>query len=159
MASDFHLEISEIRGESQVGRATGSIEVLEWTIGATGTVDLSTQAPNGRNRMTELTILKVVDLATPALYQCLMENVLLPNLKLIGQKAAANNKKIEYMRIELYNARFRAVTTKLEKEMGMIPVETVAIVYQGIDISYTAQGEDSARRQTTFFSYEFALEL
>lgn len=154
MASDFKLVIKEIRGESQDKRFGDGIDVVEWSIGAMSPNEVYAAQATSRVRMSDMTIIKNADLATPVLYQCCTTNILLKEVKLVCRKSGADATKVEYLVIELKNARIRGVNTKVQQSLGIAPVETVTIGYQKIKITYKEQSKEATGLGPSEFEHD-----
>jgi type VI secretion system secreted protein Hcp len=82
-AVDYFLEINGVPGESQDAKFAKSIDVFDYSWGATADGDRKGSTVN----LEDLTVTKRVDVASPALFQRLVQGTTIPSVELIGRKA------------------------------------------------------------------------
>ena len=134
------LKVQGVTGEAGDAEHKGEIEVVSWSWGMQASTDLATGQAAGKSRISELHIVKRVDLASPTLMTYLRNNRVVGTANLIVRKAGTT--PLEYFRIDLVNVRVTAVKT--ESENAEL-IERVSLGFQKIIVSYTPQGASGAK--------------
>jgi type VI secretion system secreted protein Hcp len=107
MAADFYLQIDGIKGESADSKHVGWIECasVNWSLNQPKSATASTGGGHTAERaeLTEISISKLVDLASPILAQACACGKTIPKAKLEMQRADGNGEPIKYFEVELEN--------------------------------------------------------
>jgi type VI secretion system secreted protein Hcp len=107
MAADYYLQLDGIKGESADSQHQGWIECtsVNWSITQPKSATASTAGGHTAERaeLSEISISKLVDLASPMLAQVCACGKTIPKAKLEMQRADGNGQPIKYFEVELEN--------------------------------------------------------
>jgi type VI secretion system secreted protein Hcp len=126
------LKVHGVTGEAGDTEHKGEIEVVAWSWGMSA-------ADAGVPRITELNVVKRVDLASATLMNLLRNRKVVSQAQLVVRKAG--KVPLEYFKIELENVRVTALKT--ESETAEL-VERVSLGFSKVRVSYTPQGPTGA---------------
>jgi type VI secretion system secreted protein Hcp len=135
------LNVENVTGEARDELHKGEIEVVSWSWGMQATTDVATGEVAGRAKLSELHIVKRVDQSSPTLMTFLKNNKVAKYAKLTVRKAGGPE-SLEYLKIELSNARVTAV--KLQSENSEL-VEHLSLGFSKVKVSYVPQSSTGAR--------------
>jgi type VI secretion system secreted protein Hcp len=132
--ADMFLKLAGVTGEARDDQHKGEIEVVSWSWGmAAPTAAVSGQAA-GKAAMSEVTVVKRVDQATPTLMQYLRHHKPIATARLTVRKAGAE--PLEYFRLELEQVRITGLTTdSQESEL----IEQLKLGFQKVTVTYIPQ--------------------
>jgi type VI secretion system secreted protein Hcp len=138
-AVDYFLEVNGVPGESTDAKQAKSIEILSYSWGAS----------NGKKGVSlqDLNVTKPVDLASPPLFQRLVQGTSIPSVELIGRKAG------EFQQIFLRFCFQDVRVTSVQQSGsvgGDVPSENVSFAYTSVSEQYTSQNPDGKGGQTVF---------
>ena len=135
MAADFYLQLDGIKGESTDSKHQGWIEctLVHWNIKQPKSATASTGGGHTAERaeLSEISISKLVDLASPMLAQTCACGKTIPKAKLEMLRADGNGEPIKYFEVELENVLIGHVEPSFS---GNFPTETL-----GLKWKYTQQ--------------------
>lgn len=151
---DFLLTVTGIRGEAADKDVTDSIEVQGWAFSGSSVVDANTGENVSRVRLSELTVIKRVDVSTPVLVQFMCENRLIDEVKLINRKAGGQRQE-DFYRMELKDARVRSVVQKASSAGGSMLEETVSFVWKRMKLIHRKQSQQGSLQGTVEFEYDW----
>jgi type VI secretion system secreted protein Hcp len=107
MAADYYLQLDGIKGESTDSKHQGWIEctMVHWEIKQPKSATASTGGGHTAERaeLSEISISKLVDLASPLLAQTCACGKTIPKAKLEMLRADGNGEPIKYFEVELEN--------------------------------------------------------
>lgn len=107
MAADFYLQLDGIKGESADAKHQGWIECtsVNWSITQPKSATASTGGGHTAERaeLSEITVSKLVDLASPVLAQTCACGKTIPKARLEMMRADGNGEPIKYFEVELEN--------------------------------------------------------
>jgi type VI secretion system secreted protein Hcp len=107
MAADYYLQLDGIKGESADSKHQGWIECasISWNIHQPKSATASTGGGHTAERaeLSEISISKLVDLASPMLAQLCACGKTIPKAKLEMMRADGNGEPIKYFEVELEN--------------------------------------------------------
>ncbi len=138
-AVDYYLEIEGVPGESLDSKFNGAVEVRSFSWGASRT-DKSTD-------LQAFHVTKNVDLASPRLFQRLVQGTTIPSAELLGVKAGETQQI--FLRYCLQNVR----VTSLDQEDNSGsdgPTEELSLGYGAITLRYSQTGETGGAGQSVF---------
>ncbi|MEJ7805843.1 MAG: type VI secretion system tube protein Hcp [Telluria sp.] len=141
MATDVYLEIEGIKGESSDLRHEGWIECRSAHWGAfqpksaSGTANVGDTAERGE--LSDITITKLSDVATPLLLQTCMMGRIVRKAKLEFHRADGQGTPVKYFEIELENVVIGQVTPSISE--GELLTETVSLKFSKVKWKYTQQ--------------------
>ena len=138
---DAYLKIGDIKGESQDEKHEQWIEVSNVQWGVTqpraSTVSTAGGHTNGKADMSEVTLTKLADVASPILFQHCAMGKTIPAASIEFMRADGNGKPITYFKIELENVMVSSFHPNSGE--GGILTEQVNLAYSRIKVSYTQQ--------------------
>jgi type VI secretion system secreted protein Hcp len=141
MAADFYLQIDGIKGESQDSRHKDWIECtsINWTITQPKSATASTAGGHTAERaeLSEISISKLVDLASPLLAQACAAGRTIPKAKLEMQRADGNGEPIKYFEVELENVLVAHIAPSFDG--GGQPTENLGLKFSKVRWRYTQQ--------------------
>jgi type VI secretion system secreted protein Hcp len=138
--ADMFLKVQGVTGEASDADHKGEIEVVSWSWGMQASTNVATGQAAGKSTLSELHVVKRVDLASPTLMTYLRNNKVVGEVKLTVRKAGTT--PLEYFKIELANVRVTSV--KAETENAEL-IERVSLGFQKVKVSYTPQSAAGAR--------------
>jgi len=144
MAIDVYLQIDGIKGESADDKHKGWIECKS--------VQFGVYQPNSgerktveRGELSDVTITKLTDLATPILLQTCLMGKTVRKAKLEFLRADGDGKPIKYFEIELENVLIGSVNSGIsdggDGVSGVAPqmIDTLALRFGRVEWKYTQQ--------------------
>jgi type VI secretion system secreted protein Hcp len=134
------LKVAGVTGESGDADHKGEIEVLSWSWGMQASVDVATGHAAGRASISDLQIVKRVDLSTPTLMSALRNNKPFSQVTLTVRKAG--EQPLTYFKIVLENARVTSLRT--ESEAAELS-ERLSLGFSKIRVTYTPQSSTGAK--------------
>jgi type VI secretion system secreted protein Hcp len=141
MAVDFYLQLDGIKGESADSKHTGWIEVtsVNWTITQPKSATASTSGGHTAERaeLTEISINKLIDLATPTLAQSCACGKTFPKARLEFMRADGQGDPIKYFEVELENVLIGHVAPSFTA--GPFPSENIGLKFSKVRWKYTQQ--------------------
>lgn len=160
MALDAFLKIQGIPGESADEAHKDCIEVLGYSHGmtqaATGHARAHAPEVRGRCELRDLSIVKVVDKATPLLAKHLCENKLIKEVKLELCRAGGNKEK--YLEYTLSNVIISSISaSKGSHGEAGLPLEEVTFSYGKMTWTYFQTDLKTGKpRGTIEFQYDLS---
>jgi type VI secretion system secreted protein Hcp len=137
--ADMFLKIQGVTGESGDSDHQGEIQVVSWSWGMQSPSSMGGQA-TGKVTMSELRIVKRVDLSSPTLMSFLRNHKAISQAVLSIRKAGKT--PLDYFKIELENVRVTSL--QAESENAEL-VERVSLGFTKFRASYIPQGSMGAR--------------
>ncbi len=155
MASDIHLKIGDIKGESQDEKHKDEIDVLSWSWGVTqpGSMHTGGGGGTGKASFQDLTITKWMDMASPKLIGASSTGKHLKEAVLTVRKAG--DKPLEYIKMTLNDCLISSVSTGGSKDEDRL-TENVSIHFAKFKVEYTKQGPDGAAAGNVLFAYNIS---
>jgi type VI secretion system secreted protein Hcp len=142
-AVDYFLEIEGIPGESRDAKEGKSIDVLSysWSASAANADKKSTSQFGG------FTIAKLVDVASPPLFQHVMSGETIPDMELIGRKAGEN--QLTFLRLCFQDVRVSSIQQG-DSRGSESPTESVSFSYGSQSQQYTMQSPTGGAGSSIF---------
>jgi type VI secretion system secreted protein Hcp len=141
MAADYYLQLDGIKGESADSKHNGWIECtsINWSITQPKSATASTGGGHTAERaeLSEITIAKLVDLASPILAQTCAAGKTIPKAKLEFQRADGNGEPIKYFEVELENVLIAHVAPNFAG--GGQPMENLGLKFSKVRWRYMVQ--------------------
>jgi type VI secretion system secreted protein Hcp len=141
MAIDVYLQIDGIKGESQDDKHKDWIECKSVTWGVKQPKSATASTGGGhtaeRVEMSEISIAKLADLATPILLQTCAAGKTIPKARLEFMRADGNGERVKYFEIQLENVLIGEVKPKVTE--GEFMHEELAIKFSKVKYMYTQQ--------------------
>lgn len=148
MAFDAYIEIADIPGEVLDDKHTGWIEVLGYEFGATqatsATASSSGGASSERVALSDFSIRKVVDKASPKLFEACCKGTHIGKVKLNVNRAGGD--KVTYLTIDMEEVIVSSVKNVAggnrngaDNAIGDLPLEEISFNYARIKTTYAQQ--------------------
>jgi type VI secretion system secreted protein Hcp len=141
MAADYYLQLDGIKGESADARHASWIEctTINWTITQPKSATASTGGGHTAERaeLSEISITKLVDLASPMLAQLCACGKTIPKAKLEMQRADGNGEPVKYFEVELENVLIAHIGPHFGG--GDFPFESLGLKFSKVRWRYTRQ--------------------
>jgi type VI secretion system secreted protein Hcp len=141
MAVDFYLQLDGIKGESADSKHDAWIECtsINWSIHQPKSATASTGGGHTAERaeLSEISISKLVDLASPMLAQTCASGRTIPKARLEMMRADGQSEPIKYFEIELENVLIGHVAPSFNA--GPFPSENLGLKFSKIRWKYTQQ--------------------
>jgi type VI secretion system secreted protein Hcp len=141
MAIDVYLQIDGIKGESQDDKHKDWIEckAVAWGVTQPKSATASTGGGHTAERveMTDISITKLADLATPLLLQTCAAGKTIPKAKFEFMRADGNGERVKYFEVQLTNVLIGAVNPSVTE--GDFMHENVGLKFSSIKFMYTQQ--------------------
>ena len=139
-AVDYFLEVNGVAGESQDAKQAKSIDIESFSWGA------SVSDKKGSVSLQDLSITKKVDLASPALFQRLVQGTTIPSVELIARKAG----EFQFIFLRYCLQDVQVTSQQQAGHGGDTTTENVTFRYGSFSQQYTSQGSDGKSGQTVF---------
>jgi len=141
MAADYYLQLDGIKGESADSKHPGWIECISisWAIHQPKSATASTSGGHTAERaeLSEISISKLVDLASPMLAQLCACGKTIPKAKLEMQRADGDGQPIKYFEVELENVLVAHLAPVFAG--GGVPAESLGLKFSKVRWKYTQQ--------------------
>jgi type VI secretion system secreted protein Hcp len=144
-AVDYFLEIDGVAGESQDAQHANSIDVLSYTWGAAG------GGGSGRPQLQDLQIVKSVDVASPVLFERLVQGANIPSMELLGRKTGASSQ--DFLRYCFQGVRVSS-TQQADSRGSAAPTESVSFSYNAVSQQYVPQRPDGSLGASVFAGWD-----
>jgi len=147
MAVDFHLKLEDIKGESKVKGCEDQIQLLSFSWGSS--VSGTGGSGAGRADLSDLSIMKHMDIATSPIFKALVAGKHLKTGVLVASKAGGDGKPFLKLTFdELF------VTSQQISASSEIPTESVSFSYSKIKEEYFKQDVDGTLKATAAITYD-----
>ena len=145
-APNVHLEIAEIKGDSSVDGYKEQIDCVSWAWGSTQSANMhvSIGGAAGASHVQDITVVKMMDKASPNLMQNCMKGTHFGEMKLHCTKSAGNN-RIEWYTITMTDCIISSVSQQGggADQMG---TEQVSINFAKCQTQYFEQAADGTQK-------------
>ena len=141
MAADFYLHLEGIKGESTDSKHPAWIECtsVNWSITQPKSATASTSGGHTAERadLSEITISKLVDLASPMLAQLCACGKTIPKARIEMQRADGPGEPIKYVEVELENVLIAHIAPAFGS--AGFPGESLGLKFSKVRWKYTQQ--------------------
>ena len=131
-AVDYFLEVNGVPGESRDAKFAKSIDVFSYSWGASA----NSEKKGNRVNLQDLSVSKNVDVASPALFQRLVQGTTIPSVELIARKAGET--QLVFLRYCFQDAHVTSISDGGSRG-GDTPTENVTFGYAAVSEQYTPQ--------------------
>ena len=139
-AFDAFLKIDGVEGESTDDKHKGEIVIESWSFGATHTgASAGSGGGAGKSCLSDLSVVKLVDKASPVLLSATMTGVHLPTATISVRKAGG--KQQDYMIIKMSDV---LVTSVQHSGGGETPTESLSLNFGQVKLTYHPQKPDGS---------------
>jgi len=152
MSVDFFLKVDGANGESTAQGHTNEIKIHSWSWGASQVTSVSGSggSSSGKASLSEITIMKDYDQASPELFKMLLIGKHIASAVLTAQKATGDTTGKPFLTITFKEV---FVTSQQVSGSSEIPSESVSFSYNEIKVDYSKQNEQGALTSTGAVSY------
>ena len=141
MATDFYLQIDGVKGESTDDKHKDWIECqsVSWSLSQPRSATASTSGGHTAERceLSEISISKLVDLASPLLAQLCACGKTIPKAKIEMQRADGQGEPVKYFEVELENVLIAHVAPSFAG--SDFPSESLGLKFSKVRWKYTKQ--------------------
>jgi type VI secretion system secreted protein Hcp len=131
-AVDYFLEVNGVPGESRDAKFAKSIDVFSYNWGASA----NSEKKGNRVNLQDLSVAKNVDVASPALFQRLVQGTTIPSAELIARKAGET--QLVFLRYCFQDVRVTSISHS-GSGGGDSSIENVTFGYGAVSQQYTPQ--------------------
>lgn len=151
MATDIHLKIEGIKGESKDAKHKDEMEITDWSWSFVQPSTMGSGGGGGAGKVTMEAIEfgKNMDLATPtlAIKCCTGEHI--PTAVMTQRKAGGKN-QLEYLRVEMKTVMVSGIS---HSSSGEVPTEKLKLSFASFKLYYAEQDDKGAKKQELDVSY------
>jgi type VI secretion system secreted protein Hcp len=153
MAVDMFLNLAGIGGDSVDSKHKGEISIVSWSWGMSqsGSTHLGPGSGSGKVSVSDITLTKYIDTATPNLLKACCLGTHIKNATLTVRKAGGNN-PLEYLTIKLFDIIVSSVSTGASGGEDKL-TENLTLNFGQFEVDYipqTATGSAGATIVMTF---------
>ncbi len=154
MASNVFLALDGIDGESTDDKHQGEIELESWSFGVSnsGTAHMGGGgAGAGKASLSDLSVTKTIDVATPALLQAAASGRRLKSATLTARKAGGDQKEF----LVIVMSPVLVTSCQLDADgAGDGPREAVHLSFGKVQLTYLSQSPDGSAGPTGTFGWD-----
>jgi type VI secretion system secreted protein Hcp len=142
MAIEYFLKVGTIKGESQATKHKEEIELMSWSWGANNpTAVTGSGMSTGKVSMSDLTITKRVDKASPKLLELLVTGKHVADAVLVCQKQTGDKTPQDYLTIKLKEVYVSSYHTG-GSHGDALGSESLTLTYANLNFDYKEQKPD-----------------
>ena len=153
---DIFLKLEGIQGEAQDSVYKDEIDVFAWSWGMhqSGTTHMGPGGGGGKVSVSDITVTKNVDKATPNIIKYCCSGDHIPTAKLIVRKAGGS--PVEYYTLDMKQVIISSYNTGGSKD-GLDRVqETLTLNFREFEMNYTEQNADGTAGPSTPAAFNIA---
>ena len=139
-AVDYFLEVNGVPGESRDAKFAKSIDVFSYSWGASA----NSEKKGNRVNLQDLSVSKRVDVASPALFQRLVQGTTIPSVELIARKAGET--QLVFLRYCLQDVRVSSIQQSGSTGGDDFSQENVSFAYATFSAAVHPAGRKGQRR-------------
>jgi type VI secretion system secreted protein Hcp len=142
LADSVFLKLGDIKGESTAVGHEGEIEILSWSWGASNPATIGTTSGGlsaGRVAIADLSLMKLLDSATPKLFELVTRGTHTPKAVLIVRKEG--DRPFDYLRITLEDVLVSSLQVSGATER---PSESVSLSFAKVLVEYRSQSSSGS---------------
>lgn len=151
-----YVKIEEIKGESKRKDHTDEIDIhsIAWNISQRSSANIGSGRTRGRAEISDITVLKLVDAASPYLFQATVLGASYDEVVIMVRKDSGEA-HLDYLQFTLSKAAvsaYRILPLQLDDE-EQIPQEEVSFTAEKIMMKYIVQADDHSAGAEHDFTY------
>jgi len=152
-ASDIHLRIGDIKGESTDDKHKDEIDVESWSWGASNPVS-TTAGGGGTGKVTfnDLSFMHRFDRASPSLWKACATGQHFRDATLSSAKQGKAQQ--DFLIVKMTDVLITSVTTSGSNGAGPGPMESVSMKFGRVDLEYKPQRADGSLDAGVFFKFD-----
>jgi type VI secretion system secreted protein Hcp len=139
-----------VKGEAQDTAHGGEIDVVDWSWGMSSPQSLGSAGGALKTSLSELQIVKRVDVASTALMSVMRNNDQVKKAVLTVRKAGGN--PVDFLIVTVQRGRITRYEVGSNSAEGPHLTERMSIAFEEIDVEYREQDEKGGRKGGTSFS-------
>ncbi|WP_263379313.1 Hcp family type VI secretion system effector [Granulicella paludicola] len=153
MAVDFFLKLDGINGEAMDENHKNEIRLLSWSWGANQVTSVSGSGGSGAGKasLSDMSIMKDFDAASPLIYKALLMGTHIKTATLTASKSSGSATGTPFLKIDLGEV---FVTSQQLSGSSEIPTESISFSYNTIKIDYSKQNETGNLTSTGAVTYD-----
>lgn len=154
MASDIHLKIGDIKGESTDDKHKDEIDVDNWSWGASnpGSMGYGGGGGTGKVSFHDLSFMHKVDKASPNLWKACSTGEHIKDATLSSAKQGKGPQ--DFLVIKMSDVLITSVSVSEANGAGSVPMETVTMQFGKVDLEYKPQKADGSLDAGVKFKYD-----
>jgi type VI secretion system secreted protein Hcp len=154
MASDIHLKVGDIRGESTDAKHKDEIDVESWSWGASNPAVVAPGGGGGAGKVTfaDLSFLHRFDRASPLLWRACATGTHIRDATLTAAKPGKEQQ--EFLVIRMNDVQITAVNASQSSGAGIVPLEQVSMKFTKVEMEYRPQKADGSLDTAVVFRYD-----
>ena len=154
MAESMWVKIDGCKGEATDDQHKDEIDIQSFSWGMSHPVSASgTGQSMGESTASDLSVMKLVDRASPNLMKFCMNAKVFPEVLLTCRKRGET--PIDYMKIKMKNALISNVQNSGAAEGGPLS-ESVSFAFTAVEVEYTPQKDDGSADGAVTMKWDFA---
>jgi type VI secretion system secreted protein Hcp len=157
MAFDAFLKIDGIKGESTDSKHKDEIILLSYNWGVSNAAGGASAAGGrgaGKASPSEFQIVKLIDAASPSLFQACASGLHSKDMTVTVRKAGGQ--QLEYLSYKFYDVMVSNYQMNGHAQGGDLPMESVSFNYSKVEIKYTPQDATGKGMSPVGSGYDFA---
>lgn len=151
-ASDIHLKLDGIKGESTSVQHNDEIDVESWAWGVTGGSAASGGGGVGRATFADLSFTHRVDRASPALWKACATGRRIRDAVLSVARAGAGTQ--DYLVVKLRDVSVTSVALSDAAADALVPLEAVSLAFAKVEYSYKPQNANGSLGAAVEFKFD-----
>jgi len=151
MAVDYYLKLDGIEGEAVSTGFEKTIQLLSYSLGGSQTTSVAGTGGSGAGKvdLSDLSVMKYYDKASPAVFKALVTGTHIKTGVLSATKAGGGGKP--FLKIS-FGELF--ITSKQISASSEIPTESVSFSYNTIKVEYSTQNEQGILTAVAAVNYD-----
>jgi len=153
-ASDIHLKIGDIKGESTDDKHKDEIDVDSWSWGANnpGSIAGGGGAGTGRVTFRDLAFVHRFDRASPSLWRACATGQHIRDATLTSARQGKGPQ--DFLIIKMSDVLVTSVSASESNGAGQAPMEQVTMQFAKVDLEYKPQKADGSLDAGVFFKFD-----
>lgn len=154
MASDIHLKIGDIKGESTDDKHKDEIDVDNWSWGASNPGSMAYGGGGGTGKVSfhDLSFVHKVDKASPNLWKACSTGEHIKEATLTSSKQGKGQQ--DFLVIKVSDVLVTSVSVSEANGSGSVPMETVTMQFAKVDLEYKPQKPDGSLDAGVKFKFD-----
>jgi type VI secretion system secreted protein Hcp len=154
VASDIHLKIGDIKGESTDDKHKDEIDVDNWSWGASNPGSMAYGGGGGTGKVSfhDLSFVHKVDKASPNLWKACSTGEHIKEATLASAKQGKGQQ--DFLVIKMSDVLITSVSVSEANGAGSVPMETVTMQFGKVDLEYKPQKPDGSLDAGVKFKFD-----
>lgn len=154
MASDIHLKLGDIKGESTDDKHKDEIDVESWSLGASNPGSMGSGGGGGTGKVafTDLSFMHRYDKASPNLWKACASGEHIKEATLTSAKQGKGPQ--DFLIVKMSDVLITSVSVSEANGAGSVPMESVSMQCAKIEVEYKPQKADGSLDAGVKFGYD-----